>query len=113
MPVFTKAHAEGTAKKLKTKPKTGGYPRLEIIEVKDGPHLIQQIWCNGVLVNLFGVKHGSSRNSSHGWVARNLNLSPHRMHEFAICTMSIDEMIEHFMAEGTIELLNRESDPPQ
>lgn len=103
MPSFTKAHAEDTAKKLKTKPRETTYPRLDVVESKEGPHLIQCIYCNGLFVSKFGIKHGSNRNASHGWVARSLNLQPNQMHSFAVCNMSIDEMIAHFIADGIIE----------
>jgi hypothetical protein len=103
MPGFTKAHAEDTAKKLKTKPKGSQYPRLEVVESKEGPHLVQYIYCNGIYINKFGIKHGSDRNASHAWVGRDLNLPPHQMHSFAICNMSIDEMIAHFIADGMID----------
>jgi len=101
---FTKSHALDTSKKLKTRPRKQNLPRLEVREVRDGPHLIQQIWCNGRFVNQFGIKHASRRDNSHGWVARDLELSPHRMYEFAICQMTVDEMIEHFAARGFLEL---------
>jgi hypothetical protein len=103
MPVFTKTHAEDTAKKLKTKPKGTTLPRLEVIEIREGSHLMQYIWCDGVVVNKFGIKHGSNRNASHGWVGRSLNLHPNQMHAFAICNMSIDDMISHFIADGVID----------
>ncbi len=103
MPVFTKAHSEDAARKLKRKPKNTALPRLEVTELIAGPHRIQQIWCGGKLVNQFGIKHGSNRNASHGWFARDLNLSPRKAFEFAICTMSIDDMIQHFVSQGMIE----------
>ncbi|MES2790101.1 MAG: hypothetical protein V4719_10795 [Planctomycetota bacterium] len=63
---------------------------------------MQQIWCDGEFILDFGIKHASNRNNTHGWVARELNLSPNKMYSFAICTMSIDEMIAHFIEDGTI-----------
>jgi hypothetical protein len=97
MPVFTKAHAQECAKKLKAKPENETLPRLVVKEVRGGAHIIEQIWCNDRLINKFGIKHGSNRNASHGWVARDLGLRPQRMFEFAVCTMTVDEMIEHFV----------------
>ena len=104
MPVFTKAHAEDTEKKLKTKSKTDGHPRLTILEVKDGAHLVQQVWCNGQFVTKFGIKHASNRNNSHGWVRDAFDLSPREIYDFAICQMSIDDMIRHLILRGDIEL---------
>lgn len=101
---FTKVDAEATAKKLSKKPRQSDYPRMEVKELKGGAHLIQQIWCQGRLIAKFGIKHGSNRNSSHGWVADELELPPRRMKEFAICSMSIDEMLEHFRERGYVEL---------
>ena len=101
---FTKEHAESSAKKLKTKPKDNNLPRLEVLELKDGAHVVQQIWCNGKFVNKFGIKHAARRDNSHGWVARDLDLSPTRMRDFALCHMPIDEMIQHFVDQGLIEL---------
>jgi hypothetical protein len=105
MPVFTKAHAEDAAKKLRDKPKTKTLPRLSVREVVAGPHRVQQIWCQNRLVSQFGIKHGSNRNASQGWFARDLNLSPRRAFEFAVCTMSIDQMIEHFIAQRFIDVV--------
>jgi hypothetical protein len=103
MPVFTKAHAEDSARKLKSKPKDKTLPTLVVREVVAGPHRIQQIWCANRLVNQFGIKHGSNRNASHGWIARDLNLSPRKAFEFAACTRTIDEMIQHFLAQVSLK----------
>ena len=51
----------------------------------------------------FGIKHSSNNNASHGWVRKQFGLSPHEMHEFAICHMSIDEMIDHLIEIGKIQ----------
>ena len=110
MSSFTKTHAIDTAKKLKTKPKNERYPRLEVVENRAGAHVMQEIWCNGQLVNKFGIKHDPNRNNPHGWVARDLGLSPHKMREFAICHMTIDEMIEHFIDQGFIDVPETEED---
>jgi len=99
---FTKEHAEATAKKLKTKPDNRNLPKLEVIPLKDGAHIQHQIFCNGVEVVRFGIKHGSHRNATHGWIARRFGIAPHDMREFANCNMSIDAMIGHLMNVGII-----------
>lgn len=104
MSTFTKTHAEEFAKKLKRKPVDEHLPRLEVREEKHGPHVIQQIWCDNKFISSFGIKHGSSRNSSHGWVARELVISPHDAFEFAICNIPLDWLIRLFVDRGDIAL---------
>lgn len=113
MPSFTKTHAEDFAKKLKRKPADQHLPRLEVREVKDGPHVIQQIWCEGKFAYSFGIKHGSNRNASHGWVARDLSIRPHDAYEFAVCNITIDTMIRMFVDKGDIEMPADKSDDGQ
>lgn len=109
---FTKAHAEATAKKLTVKPVSNALPRLEVVTLKDGCHIQQRIFCQGVEIARFGIKHGSKRNASHGWVARRLGLSPRQMMDFAICQMSVDEIIQHFIDEGFLPAGRERRLPP-
>jgi len=102
MPIFTKDHAERTAKKLKEKPRRE-LPKLSITEDADAAHVVQLITCGGRLVTKFGIKHGSKRNAGHGWVPKALGLGPHQAILFANCTMTVDEIIQHFIDKGFIE----------
>jgi hypothetical protein len=102
MPKFNKDHAEKTAKKLKQKPQNTALPTLTVTEDRDSRHIYEWIWCGEQLVAKFGIKHGSQRNAGHGWVPRALKLGPHQAVQFANCTMTIDEMIEHLIAAGFI-----------
>lgn len=102
MPAFTKTHAEKFSKKLKTKPKDDSL-LLRILENRDGAHIQHQIWHGEKYIAAFGIKHGSSKDASHGWVARELQLSPKFAVDFANCNETIDAMIQKFVDKGWIE----------
>jgi hypothetical protein len=100
---FTKDHAEKFSKKLNSKPKDDSLPRLQVVVHVDNAHSQQQIWCGDKFIAAFGIKHGSKRNASHGWVARELSLQPRFAVEFANCSVSIDKMIDVMIEKGWIE----------
>jgi hypothetical protein len=103
MPKFTKDHAERAAKKLKQRPANNELPRLSVREETDSAHVLQLVFCHGTLVTKFGIKHGSKRNAGHGWVPKALCLGPHRAVLFANCTMTVDQIVQHFIDSGLIE----------
>jgi hypothetical protein len=99
---FTKDHAERTAKKLTQAPKDDRLPLLEVRQRRGSDHDVQQIWCQGKWIAQFGINRGSRRNAGHDWVPKTLKLSHIRAIEFAMCRMTVDEMIQHLLDKGLI-----------
>ncbi len=75
---ITKRDAERIAKKLDAQIKNGtGHQRVTV-------------WYQNQVVASYGITYGSNRDSGHGHIPRQLNISTHETKNLATCTLDRD-----------------------
>jgi hypothetical protein len=84
MAATTREDAEKIAKKLGAKDET----------TKGDEHDEMVVYFEGKYWARFGISRGSSKESPHNHVHRNLNISPHFAKELAVCTKSREQYFE-------------------
>lgn len=88
--MFTKAHAETIAKKLKATIRPKAAHDLAIVE-QNNKRVVQ-----------FGIRRGSRRDSGHDHLPEDLHLNPRDTMELARCPLTWDEWLRRMREKGLI-----------
>ncbi len=111
MSQITKNGAEEIEEKLRKKaPKKSGRQKFEVTTREGREHTIVAISYEGVFVGQYGIKRGSRRDAGHGWVPDQIHLTPHKAHELATCSMSVDGYLDVLVEKNIITERTEESD---
>lgn len=74
------------------------------IDMRKGrPHDLAKVWEGGLLVAMFGIRRGSSKDQGHDHIPDLLHIRPNEAKNLGLCPMSREEWIERLREKGLLQ----------